>query len=129
MEFNFKQNMDSMFEKFEQFLKEKTIIGEPIQIGEMTMIPAVTLSFGMANAGGDGTDPKGNGGTGSGGGFGAKITPTAMIVVKDDTVQILPISKGGHAFEKLVDMVPGIMEKIDMKSKKKKEKKEEEKEA
>lgn len=117
MEFSFKENIDSMFEKFERFLKEKTVIGEPIEMGNIKMIPAMTVSFGMGNGGGDGTDEKGNGGTGSGGGFGARITPTAMIVVKGDEVQILPISKG-HAFEKLLDMVPDLMEKIDIKSKK-----------
>ncbi len=116
MEFNFKENMDAMFEKFETFLKDKTIIGEPIQLGEITMIPAVSVSFGMANAGGNGNDPKGTGGTGSAGGFGAKITPTAMLVIKDGEVTVYPINKG-NAFEKLVEMVPEIVEKIDMKNK------------
>ncbi len=118
METNMKPAIDIMFERFERFLKEKTVIGEPIQMGNITMIPAVTVTFGMGNGGGDGTDPKGsNNGSGSGGGFGARITPTAMIVVKGDDVQILPISKG-HAFDKLVAMVPELMEKIDMKVKK-----------
>jgi uncharacterized spore protein YtfJ len=117
MEANFKQNIESLFERFEKFLKEKTVIGEPIKMGNITMIPAITVSFGLGNGVGNGTDQKGNGGNGSGGGIGAKVSPTAMIVVKGDDVQILPISKG-HAFEKLIDMVPGIMEKIDMKCKK-----------
>ena len=120
MQFNFTQNIDAMFEKFEKFVKEKTVIGEPIQMGNITMIPAITVSFGIGNGGGDGTDNKGNGGTGSGGGIGARLCPTAMIVVKGDDVQILPINKG-HAFEKLVEMVPNLMDKIDVKSKKDKE--------
>lgn len=123
MEFSFKENIDSMFERFENFLKEKTVIGEPMEMGNVTLIPACTVSFGMGNGGGDGTDQKGNGGTGTGGGFGARITPTAMIVVKGDNVEILPISKG-HAFEKLIDMVPNLMDKIDMKMKKEDEIKE-----
>jgi len=124
MEFNYKENMDAMFGRFESFLKEKTVIGEPIQMGEVTMIPAVTVSFGMGNGGGDGTDPGGKGGSGSGagGGFGAKIMPTAMIVVRGESVEVLPISKG-HAFEKLVEMVPNMMEKIDEKVNQAKEEK------
>ncbi len=114
MQFNFKENMDSMFDKFEKFLKEKTVIGEPIEMGSVTMIPAMTVSFGMGNGGGDGSDHKGNGGTGSGGGIGARITPAAMIVIKGDDVQILPISKG-HAIEKLIEMIPDLMEKFDNK--------------
>ncbi len=122
MEFNYKENMDAMFERFESFLKEKTVIGEAIQLGDVTMIPAVTISFGMGNGGGDGTDPSGKGGsgTGSGGGFGAKISPTAMIVVKNGEVEVLPISKG-HAFEKLIEMVPDIMDKVEAKVQKAKE--------
>ena len=117
MESNFKQNIESMFERFEKFLKEKTVIGEPMQMGNVTMIPAVTVSFGMGNGIAEGSEKKGNGGIGSGGGFGARITPTAIIVVKGDDVQVFPISKG-HAFEKLVDMVPNLMDKIYMKNKK-----------
>lgn len=113
MEFNFKENMDAMFDKFESFVKEKTVIGEPIKMEGLTMIPAMTISFGMCNGGGNGTDASGAGGTGTGGGLGAKIFPTAMIVIKDGDVQILPISKG-HAFEKLMEVVPELMDKVEV---------------
>ena len=92
MESSIKENIDLMFDKFEKFLREKTVIGEPIQMGNVTMIPAVTVSFGMGNGGGTGSDQKGEKGTGSGGGFGAKVTPTAMIIIKGDNVEILPIN-------------------------------------
>jgi uncharacterized spore protein YtfJ len=127
MEFNFKENMDAMFDKFEGFVKEKTVIGEPIIMEGLTMIPALTISFGMCNGGGNGTDAGGSGGTGTGGGMGAKVFPTAMIVVKDGNVEILPISKG-HAFEKLIEMVPELMDKVDVTMKKAKGEKVEEEE-
>lgn len=124
MEFDFKGNIELMFEKFEKFLTEKTVIGEPMKMDNVTLIPAISISFGMGNGGGDGTDEKGNGGTGSGGGIGAKITPTAMIAIRGDDVQIMPISKG-HAFEKLIDMVPDLMAKLDLKKNKEDKAKEE----
>ncbi len=122
MEFKFKENMDAMFDKFENFVKEKTVIGEPIQMEGLTMIPAMTISFGMGNGGGNGSDASGAAGTGTGGGLGAKISPTAMIVVKDGDVQILPISKG-HSFEKLLEIVPDLMDKMDLSMKKNKQEK------
>ncbi len=125
MEFDFKVNMDAMFDKFESFVKERTVIGDPIKMEGLTMIPAVTISFGMCNGGGNGSDATGAGGTGTGGGMGAKIFPTAMIVIKDGNVEILPISKG-HAFEKLIEMVPDLMDKVDVTMKKAKGEKEEE---
>lgn len=112
MEINCTENMEMMFEKFEKFIKEKTVIGEPIQMGNITMIPALTVSFGMGNGGGNTNDKGNTGGTGIGGGIGARISPTAIIVVKGDDVQVLPISRG-HAFEKLVEMVPDLVKKMD----------------
>lgn len=117
MEPKFKENMDAMFDKFENFVKEKTVIGEPIQLEGLTMIPAMTIAFGMGNGGGNASDT-----SGTGGGLGAKISPTAMIVVKDGDVQILPISKG-HSFEKLLEIVPELMDKMDLTMKKNKQEK------
>lgn len=124
MDYNARQNIDLLFEKFENFLKEKTVIGEPIELGNVTMIPALTVSFGLGDAGGDGNDAKGMKGTGSSGGVAARIAPTALIVVKGDEVEVLPISKG-YAFERIASMVPDLIDKLDIKEKMESRKKEE----
>jgi len=117
--FNFSENMSMVFEKLENFLKTKTVVGEPIKIGDTTIVPFVNITFGLGMGGGVGTDDKGMGGDGGGGGTGAKIAPTAVLVIQGDKVELLPIKKAG-GLDKLLDMVPGIMDKIS-------EKKEEEK--
>ncbi|MFZ5965648.1 MAG: GerW family sporulation protein [Bacillota bacterium] len=113
MSFNFSENVSVMFEKLESFIKSKTIVGEAIQVGDTTLIPIIDVFFGLGCGGGDGTDPKGSGGSGGGGGMGAKATPTAMLVIKGDRIEVLPIRKQG-GLEKLVEMVPEIMSKIDL---------------
>ncbi|MDF2546683.1 GerW family sporulation protein [Anaerosolibacter sp.] len=113
MSFNFDENVSILFEKLENLLKSKTIVGETIQIGETTLIPIVNLSFGLGSGGGDGTDDKGAKGFGGGGGIGAKASPTAVIVIKGDKVEVLPIKAQG-GLEKLIDMVPDIVNKVQM---------------
>lgn len=117
--FNFNENMNMIFEKLENFLKTKTVVGEPVKIGDTTLVPFINLSFGVGLGGGAGTDEKGSSGDGGGGGTGAKITPTAVLVIQGDKVELLPIKKSG-GLDRLLDMVPDIMEKINEKKEEKK---------
>ncbi len=123
--FDFKESVSTIFDKLENFLKTKTVVGEPMTIGDTTLVPFINLTFGLGTGGGTGTDDKGMGGVGGGGGTGAKIAPTAVLVIQGDKVDLLPIRKSG-GLEKLIDLVPGIVEKI---QEKKEEKEAEQKEA
>jgi len=116
--FNFSENMSAIFDKLENFLKTKTVVGEPIKIGDTTLVPFINISFGLGMGGGVGSDEKGNGGDGGGGGTGARISPTAVLVIHGDKVELLPIKKSG-GLDKLLDMVPGIMDKINEKKEEK----------
>lgn len=118
--FDLNENINVMLERLEKFLTSKTVVGEPIEIGDTTLIPFITTSFGLGSGGGGGKDQRGNEGTGSGGGLGAKITPTAVLVIKKDDIQMLPIKKNS-GLEKLVEMVPDILVKFDKEKKEKAE--------
>ncbi len=109
--FNVNESVGVLFEKLEKFLTSKTVIGEPIKIGDATLIPFITTSFGLGAGGGDGTDSKGAGGVGGGSGIGARIAPTAVLVIKGDQIEMIPIKKSA-GFEKLIDMVPDIVSKV-----------------
>lgn len=109
--FDISDNLNTIFEKLEKFLQTKTVVGEPLVIGTTTIIPFVEISFGVGTGGGGGTDEKNNQGTGGGAGSGAKISPTAILVIQGDKTEILPIRKGG-SMDKLIEMVPDIMEKM-----------------
>jgi len=109
--FNVNENINTIFEKLENFLKSKTVVGESIQIGETTIIPFLTVTFGLGTGGGDGKDPKGANGVGSGSGVGARVAPTAVLVIKGDDVKLLPIKKNG-GLDKLIEMVPDIVSHI-----------------
>ncbi|WP_425806802.1 GerW family sporulation protein [Desulfitobacterium sp. Sab5] len=109
--FSTSENINSLFEKLESFLQSKTVVGQPLNVGETTIIPFIDISFGLGTGGGGGTDEKGIGGTGGGAGTGAKISASAILVIKGDQVELLPIKKAG-GLEKLIDMVPELVEKV-----------------
>lgn len=108
-----KESMESITEYLEKTLSTKTVIGEPHQVGDITLIPVMDVTFGFGAGGGEGNQPgeKGGTGTGGGGGAGARMSARAIIVIKGSDVSILPMVKGG-GFEKLIDAVPGLVEKL-----------------
>ena len=108
--FNISENINNIFEKLESFLKTKTVVGEPMKIGDVTIVPFIDISFGLGTGGGSGIEEKGNQGSGGGAGSGGKISPTAILVIKGDQVELLPIKKAG-GLDKLIEMVPYIIEK------------------
>ena len=106
-----KENIDTLFSNLEKFLKTETVIGDPIVIGETTLVPIISVSFGCGTGGGTGKDNKGMDGTGSGLGAGARVSPNAILVIKNDEVTMLPV-KGKSNLDALVNMVPEIVSKI-----------------
>ncbi|WP_315068275.1 spore germination protein GerW family protein [uncultured Clostridium sp.] len=113
-----KENMDSIFEKLEKFLKTETVVGEPKVIGEVTLVPIISVSFGGGTGGGSGLHNNGVNGEGFCGGVGARISPITMVVIKKDEVSMLPIREEGN-LDNLLNMVPDIISKInEMKDKK-----------
>lgn len=106
-----KENIEVLFERLENFMKSKTVVGETIVVGDTTLVPFMSVSFGLGSGGGDGGDDKGNKGVGGGAGVGAKALPVAVLVIKGDKVELLPITKQAN-LGKLLEMVPGLIEKI-----------------
>jgi len=103
---------NTMFEKLEKFLRTETVVGEPFQVGSITMVPIISVSFGAGGGEGSGKDSKGNDGSGGGGGVGCKITPNAMLVIKNDELSVVPLA-GKGSLEKIAEMVPEIMARVD----------------
>ncbi|EKQ51249.1 MULTISPECIES: spore germination protein GerW family protein [unclassified Clostridium] len=119
-----KENLDSLFGNLEKFLKTETVVGEPIVVGEVTLVPIISVMFGCGTGGGTGHDNKGMNGTGSGGGGGARITPNAILVIKKDEVTLLPIKEKSN-IDNLLNMVPDIVSKLNIKKEKNEETQEE----
>ena len=90
----------------------KTVVGEPEHFGNVILIPLVDVSFGMCTGlMSSSTDDKKNRDGGGGGGLGAKMTPAAVVVIVDGTVQLVNV-KNQESVNKMIDMVPGILSKL-----------------
>ena len=101
--------------QIEKVLSSKTVVGEPITVGETTLIPLLSMGFGFGAAGGAGkADAKqGNEGLKGGAGGAGGMRPIAIIIIDKDGVRIEPIkSSVAAAIEKLGEKVPGVVEKI-----------------
>jgi len=69
--------------------RSETIIGEPVQAGERTVIPIVKISVGFGVGGGEGSESGSKAGFGGGGGGGAKIEPAAFLIIDKDDVRLI----------------------------------------
>ena len=116
---NLDSNLESLFSKMENFVTTKTVVGEPIHIGDVILLPLVDVSVGV----GAGVSEKSKDDTSSGGGGGlaAKITPSAVLVVNAGKVQLVNV-KNQDSVNKLLDMVPDVLSKFNFNFDKKNEK-------
>ncbi|MBR6400335.1 MAG: GerW family sporulation protein [Firmicutes bacterium] len=112
---NLNENFDTMFNRMENFVSSKTVVGEPIKIGDTTIIPLVDVSFGMGAGQKSAVKAKAEKGGSAAGGMGAKISPTAIMIIQNGAVQILNVSNQ-TAIDKIVNMAPGIMNKLNFSS-------------
>ena len=121
---NVSENLQSMFSKMENFISTKTVVGEAIHFGDIIIVPLVEVAFGVGTGLGESKDES----QGGGGGLGARLSPVAVIVIVNGTVQLVDV-KNQQSVNKLIDMVPGILSKLNLESlfsKKPKEDKEDE---
>lgn len=116
------QILKTLLDEIKTIARTETILGEPINIGNNTIIPVCRILMGFGAGGGEGEVQEKRGGSGGGGGGGVKVEPAAFIVIKGEEVTVLGAKPG--KLEGLFEAVPSIIEKI---QKAKKTKKEEEK--
>lgn len=115
---NLNSNLETLFTKMENFVSTKTVIGEPIEMGGLKLIPLVDVAFGVG-AGSSENNENNNKKENGAGGLGAKISPSAVIVIdKNGEIQLVNV-KNQNAVNKLIDMVPNIANKLNFSANKK----------
>jgi len=112
MELN--SNLETLFKQMEGFVSTKTVIGDPVHIDDVIIIPLVDVSFGVGAGVAQGSDKTANKGSeGGGGGIGAKLTPSAVVVITNGSAQLISV-KNQESVNKLLDMVPGVISKLNI---------------
>ena len=108
---NIKQIMDTTMEKLRTMVDANIITGEPIVVGEITLVPVSKVAFGLATGGSDFPSKSGNQLFGGGGGAGVTVSPISFIVISGENVKMLPVYNELTTVEKMVSMAPEIIEK------------------
>ena len=101
-----KSVVDSLLKGMDSVLSAKTVVGEPTQVGDMIILPLVDVSFGVG-AGATAGDVK-NGGFG---GVSGKMSPSAVLVIKNGQTKLVNI-KNQDAMTKILDMLPDLVDKF-----------------
>ena len=110
----FTSTIESLFKGLDQFVTTKTVVGEPVQVGETIIIPLIDVTCGMAaGAFAEGAKQKQRGG----GGMSAKMSPSAVLVIQGGVTKLVNV-KNQDAITKILDMVPDLADKITGKGKK-----------
>lgn len=119
--------MTTAMESLKEMIDVNTIIGDPVETPDGSVILTVSkVGFGFAAGGSefvlDGSSPKGQGqqdgqsksihpfGGGSGGGV--SITPIAFLIVNSQGVKMLHLDESTHLYEKILDLAPQAVEKV-----------------
>lgn len=112
--------MSATMENLKQMVDVNTIIGDPVETPDGSVILTVSkVGFGFATGGSDFTMDSNQSGSsqakqpfGGGSGGGVSITPIAFLIVGSHGVKMLHLDQGTHLLEKMLDTAPTLVEKI-----------------
>ena len=103
---NFDTTVESLFKGMDSFISTKTVVGDAVTVGDTIILPLVDVSFGVG-AGAFAGDKKQN----AGGGMGAKISPSAILVIQNGSTKLVNV-KNQDGITKILDMVPELVNKF-----------------
>ena len=99
--------------KIREMVDVNTIIGDPITTPDGTVIiPVSKVTFGFGSGGSDFPNKSQQELFGGGAGGGVTIVPLAFLVVSGGEVKLLQLSPNNSTADKVVDAVPGLIDKV-----------------
>ncbi|QNK55408.1 GerW family sporulation protein [Paenibacillus sp. PAMC21692] len=121
--------MQTAMENIKEMVDVNTIVGDPVQTPDGSIImPISKVGFGFvaggsdirldsnehnnSNAGKDAHNAQVAMPFGGGSGGGVSITPIAFLVVGTHGVKIVPLDNQTHLMERIIDSAPGVFDKI-----------------
>jgi sporulation protein YtfJ len=115
------QNLSNMIEntlsKIKEMISVNDVVGEPITTAEgVTIIPISKVSVGFGGGGSDFVSKNPNkqeNPFGGGVGGGVNVTPVAFIIIKGDSVRMMPVAAPANTTaDRVVELVPDVLDKV-----------------
>jgi sporulation protein YtfJ len=117
--------MTTAMENLKEMIDVNTIIGDPVETPDGSVILTVSkVGFGFAAGGSeffmDGSNGSGEKGDnkqqktpfGGGSGGGVSITPVAFLIVSSSGVKMVHLDENTHLYERILDLAPQAVDKI-----------------
>jgi len=103
--------LGASMEKIKEMVDANTVIGTPINAADGTiLIPVSRISYGFASGGSDLPNKAKLFGGGSGAGI--NITPIAFLVIANGDVKLLQLVSKPDSTDRLVNLVPDLVDKV-----------------
>ena len=114
------QNLPNMLNttitKIREMVDANSVVGQPINLGDVTVVPISKISIGVGGAGSDYVSKNQNrheNPFGGGAGAGIKVTPIAFLVIREGHVRIMPVATPANTTaDRIVEMVPDTLDRI-----------------
>ena len=111
------QNLPNMLQdtisKIREMMSVNDVVGEPIVVGDVTIIPISKVSVGFGGGGADNAKAANKDAFGGGMGGGVKVNPVCFLVVKDGNVRMMPVPiPANSTADRILEMVPDTLDKI-----------------
>ena len=108
--------VESTLNNIRSFAQTNTIIGSPIKTEDVTLIPVSRMSIGYGGGGMEFSAKDGkavDGNYGGGTGAGARLDPVAFLVVRGDSVKLLPVAPPpATTIDRVIETVPEVVDKV-----------------
>ena len=109
--------LDQTIANIKKMVDANSVIGTPIKTDDgVTIIPVSRISIGVGGGGSDFVSKnlnKQENPFGGGAGAGIKINPVAFLIVKEGSVRMLPVAApASTTADRVVEMVPDVLDKI-----------------
>lgn len=98
--------IEALFRGMEGLVQSKTVVGEPIHVDDVTIVPLIEVAAGLAS-GALGKSAKQNGA----GAMSAKISPVALLILQDGKTRLINV-KNQDVFTRLMDLIPDAVDKL-----------------
>lgn len=108
------QLMANTLGKMRELVDSNTVIGTPITTeAGTTIIPVSKISFGFVSGGTDFANDKQKDLFGGAASSGASITPVGFLVINGTTVKFMQVAEGNRTIDRLINMMPEVIDKLE----------------
>ncbi len=103
----FTTNMDTLISDLHNFAKSDSVLGTPITVGDKTLVPimSVTFGYGTTGAGGKMATGTNSNASASGIGLGARVSANGIVVIDKNNVQVLPTNEKNN-MSQMMEKIP-----------------------